>query len=141
MYHGRFRKSHYEAGYHWGNFAVIECNCNHIEVIKPTENDSFVVAANGFISQKMLECNNHDIDDWRSDERYSVAYNALRENKNYFSFELAKDILSGKHGFMCQYERNKGADTVWSVIYDMKNKKFLELRTIHHARNLLKITE
>lgn len=110
-----------------GNFAVIECNCNHVEVIKPMEHDSFVVAANGFVSQKMIEYNNHDIDDWRSDERYSVAYNALKENKNYFSAELARDILSGRHGFMCQYERSKGADTVWSVIYDVKNKKIFRV--------------
>ncbi|MFG6368086.1 MAG: linear amide C-N hydrolase [Lachnospiraceae bacterium] len=110
---------------HFGNFAVIECNCYHVEVIKPTENDSFVVAANGFVSQKMTEYNS--IDDWHSSERYSVAYNALRENKNNFSFKLARDILSGKYGFMCQYERNKGADTVWSVIYDIKNKKIFRV--------------
>ncbi len=110
---------------HFGNFAVIECNCCHVEVIKPTENDSFVVAANGFVSQKMTEYNS--IDDWHSSERYSVAYNALRENKNNFSFKLARDILSGKYGFMCQYERNKGADTVWSVIYDIKNKKIFRV--------------
>ena len=34
-----------------------------------------------------------------------------------------RQILSGKHGFMCQYDRKKGADTVWSVVYDLKNKK------------------
>lgn len=110
-----------------GNYAVIECNCNRVEVIKPTEQDCFVVAANGFVSQKMIEYHNHVIDDWRSDERYSVVCNALRENKNRFSFELARDILSGKHGFMCQYERDKGADTVWSVIYDVKNKKIFRV--------------
>ena len=106
-----------------GNFAVIECNCCHIEVIKPTENESFVVAANCFVSQKMIEYNNHDIDDWHSGERYSVAYNSLKKSKNHFSAELARDILSGKYGFMCQYERKSGADTVWSVIYDVKSKK------------------
>lgn len=95
-----------------GNFAVIECNCSHIEVIKPTESDSFVVAANCFVSPKMLEYNNHDIDDWRSGERYSVAHNSLKKNKNHFSDEFARDILSGKYGFMCQYERKSGADTV-----------------------------
>lgn len=112
---------------HCGNFAVIECNCNRVEIIKPTEYDSFVVTTNGFVSPQMTEYNNHNIDDWRSDERYSVAYNALKENANYFSFDLAKDILSGKHGFMCQYERNKGADTVWSVIYDIKNKRIFRV--------------
>lgn len=110
-----------------GNFAVIECNCNHVEVIKPTESDSFVVAANCFVSPKMIEYNNHDIDDWHSDERYSVAYNSLKKNKNHFSADLARDILSGKYGFMCQYDRKSGADTVWSVIYDVKNKKIFRV--------------
>lgn len=165
MYHGRFRKSHYEAGFNSGmlvryllekckttnevidtlnmipiasqqtltvmdnvgNFAVIECNCCHVEVIKPTESDSFVAAANCFVSTKMTEYNNHNIDDWHSDERYSVAYNSLRKNKNIFSTELARDILSGKYGFMCQYDRKSGADTVWSVIYDVKNKKIFRV--------------
>lgn len=36
-----------------GNFTVIECNCSHVEEIRPTENDSFVVATNGFVSQKI----------------------------------------------------------------------------------------
>ena len=106
-----------------GNFAVIECNCSHIEIIKPAGHNCFIVATNSFVSQKMAEYNNHAIDNWHSDERYSVAYNALKENRNHFSVGLARDILSGKHGFMCQYKRNKGADTVWSVIYDIKNKK------------------
>lgn len=66
---------------------------------------------------------NYDIDDWRAEERHSVAYNPLKENNNNFSIELVKDILSGKYGFMCQYDRKKNADTVWSVIYDVKYRK------------------
>lgn len=110
-----------------GNFAVIECNCSHIEIIKPAGDNCFIVATNSFVSQKMAEYNNHVIDNWHSNERYSVAYNVLKENRNHFSVGLARDILSGKHGFMCQYERNKGADTVWSVIYDIKNKKIFRV--------------
>ena len=108
-----------------GNFAVIECNCDHIDVIKPTEQDSFVVAANGFVSPGMTGYNG--IDEWHSNERYSVAYNSLMANKTHFSVELAKDILSGKYGFMCQYDRNLGVDTVWSVIYDVKNKRIFRV--------------
>ena len=106
-----------------GEIAVVECNCNHIEVIRPTEHNGFVAAANTFISSKMDKYNKHNIDNWQSDERYSVACNALEKNTNHFSAELAMNILSGKYGFMCQYERKKGADTVWSVVYDIKNKK------------------
>lgn len=106
-----------------GNMVVVECNCNHIEVIKPNKDGNFVATANNFNSKKMTEYRNCGIDDWRSDERYDVAYNTLKENNGKFSLALAKNILSGKYGFMCQYDRKTGADTVWSVIYDLKNKK------------------
>ncbi len=58
-----------------------------------------------------------------TEKRYLIAYNSLKENNNKFSTELANEILSGKFGFMCQYDRKTNADTVWSVIYDIKNKK------------------
>ena len=29
------------------------------------------------------------------------------------------ELLSGKYGFMCQYDRAAGQDTVWSVVYDL----------------------
>ena len=71
----------------------------------------------------MKEYNNYNIDNWKAEERYFASYNTLKENSNNFSIELTKDILSGKYGFMCQYDRKTNADTVWSVIYDIKNKK------------------
>lgn len=33
------------------------------------------------------------------------------------------NLLGGKYGFMCQYDRKTNADTVWSVVYDLKNKQ------------------
>ena len=63
------------------------------------------------------------IDNWKAKERYEVAHNSLKRNKNNFSIELVKEVLSGKYGFMCHYERKTNADTVWSVIYDTKNKR------------------
>ena len=33
------------------------------------------------------------------------------------------DLLCGKYGFVCQYDRKTNADTVWSVVYDLKNNK------------------
>lgn len=106
-----------------GDMVVIECNPKNIEIIRPNEDENFVATANNFNSLKMREYRNGGIDDWNSDERYKVAYNSLKEYKNKYSLELAKDILSGKFGFMCQYSRKTGADTVWSVIYDLKNNK------------------
>ncbi len=31
------------------------------------------------------------------------------------------NLLSGKYGFMCQYDRKTNADTIWSVVYDLKS--------------------
>lgn len=106
-----------------GNIVVVECNANNIEIIKPNEKGNFVTTANEFNSHNMKKYNNYDIDNWKAEERYLVAYNSLKENNNNFSIKLAKDILSGKYGFMCQYDRKTNADTVWSVIYDIKNNK------------------
>lgn len=106
-----------------GNIAVIECNCKYVEVIYPNEDGNFVTTANEFISEKMKVYNNYHVDSWRAEERYFVSYTALKESQNNFSFDLIRDILSGKYGFMCQYDRKLDADTVWSVIYDIRNNK------------------
>lgn len=36
---------------------------------------------------------------------------------------FAMDVLSGKYGFMCQYDRKTGKDTVWSVVYDVGEQR------------------
>ena len=35
----------------------------------------------------------------------------------------AFDLLTGKKGFLCQYDRATGKDTVWSVVYDLKRRR------------------
>lgn len=110
-----------------GNIAVVECNCEDIEIIKPNQNENFLVTANDFNSKKMKKYNTiehwYGEDDWKSTERYCVASSALKNNKNFFDIKLMKDVLSGKYGFMCQYDRRKNQDTSWSVIYDIRNSK------------------
>lgn len=107
-----------------GDMVVVECNPYVVEIISPKENEQYVVTANNYNSLKLTEYKNDDnIDDWNSSERYNVAYRALKSKNNQFSLNCAEDILSGKFGFMCQYDRKMGADTVWSVIYDVKNKR------------------
>ena len=104
-----------------GNIVVAECNCEEIEIIRPNKDGNFVTTTNEFNSKKMKKFNNYKVDNWKAEERYLVAYNTLKKSKNNYSFDLIKDILSGKYGFMCQYDRKTDADTVWSVIYDIKN--------------------
>ncbi len=104
-----------------GEIAVVECNSKMLVLIKPDDNKHFVATANNFNSQAMQAYRNPDIDDWRSDERYHTAYKALTQN--HYSLQFAQDVLSGRHGFMCQHNRKENVDTVWSVVYDLRRKK------------------
>ena len=106
-----------------GDIAVIECNAENLVVIRPIPRQDFVVAANCFNTPRMLPYRNTEIDDWRADERYNTAVNALANHPKGYSVQFAQDILAGKYGFMCQYDRKTNADTVWSVVYDLKRKQ------------------
>ena len=66
---------------------------------------------------------NHKIDNWFAEERYQTLYSAFSEKNGGFNFPFAEKLLSGDYGFLCQYDRSTGKDTVWSVIYDMKRHK------------------
>ena len=37
--------------------------------------------------------------------------------------ELAQAILSGKHGFMCQYDPSLNFETIWSSVFDINGKR------------------
>lgn len=110
-----------------GEIAVVECNPKEMEIIRPRSGEQFVATANNFNSEKMRAYRNSVIDDWHSDERYRNAQNALKNNKDGYSVTFAEDVLSGKYGFMCQYDRRQNADTVWSVVYDLKRKQVLRV--------------
>jgi predicted choloylglycine hydrolase len=99
---------------------VVECNCEKIVVIEPQKDENYVVATNHFVSPEMQQYTGPAL--FNSKERYKVARQALNANNNY-SCELAKNILGGKYGFMCQYERKLGFDTLWSTVYDLKNDR------------------
>jgi len=104
-----------------GDMAVVECNCEKIVVIEPKANENFVVSANHFVSPEMQPYERLCF--IGAKVRYEVAGQALRKNKIY-SCDLAKEILGGKHGFMCQYDsRNYGFDTLWSTVYDLTNDR------------------
>lgn len=101
-----------------GNSVVVECDCDDIVIIEQVDK---LVAVNAFYSDELKHKRNLGIDDWYATDRYETILNSL--NKDKYSFDYARDILSGKYGFTCQYDRKTGKDTVWSVIYDTKNKK------------------
>lgn len=105
-----------------GNIAVIECNSERTEVIRPSGKQVFVCATNIFNSKKMAALQNLSIDNWQSETRYNTLVQALRKRNGKMNVDTAMNLLAGKDGFLCQYDRATGKDTVWSVIYDLKEK-------------------
>ena len=111
---------------------------------------SYLCAVNRFRHPEMQEYNNPEIDDWFSGPRLKTMEGFFSNNpeiddwfsgprlktmegffssagsgsgKNITTLQSAKELLSGKYGFLCQYEKASGKDTVWSVVYDLKNLK------------------
>jgi predicted choloylglycine hydrolase len=103
-----------------GEMAVVECNCEKIVIIEPKEDDNYIVSTNQFVSPEMQRYEILSFPD--SKVRYEVAHKALK-TADVYSVELAEKILGGKYGFMCQYERKSGFDTLWSTVYDLKNDR------------------
>lgn len=69
----------------------------------------------------MASFTNPEIDNWQAETRYQTLKNALERKRGQIGIQSAQELLAGKDGFLCQYDRSTGKDTVWSVIYDLKN--------------------
>ena len=106
-----------------GDMAVAECTPDKNFIRKPVTGESFVVAANHFSSDEMQEYNASNWNIYSSDKRYQTAYNALKHINYVDGVEHAKNILSGKHGFMCQYQKTLNFETIWSSVFDITHNK------------------
>lgn len=106
-----------------GEIALVECNCKKIEVYKNFNENSYFISTNIFQSESMKKYNKVDYDNWFSQERYQTLEKFLNKNFKICNVEEIKKLLAGENGFMCQYDRKTGKDTVWSSIYDLKSKK------------------
>lgn len=104
-----------------GAAAVIECNAKNMELRYADEENPFVSAVNAFHFHGMEKYRIEGINDWNAGERYETLQTAFRsgdaEKKDAVSF--AVDVLKGEYGFICQYDRRTGKDTVWSAVYDV----------------------
>jgi predicted choloylglycine hydrolase len=109
-----------------GKMIVVECNPKKIHIRYPKKNvndEEFIIAVNHFTSKEMWKHDASDRNVFYSKERYQTTFNALKNLQYNDSFEHARNILSGKHGFMCQYRKELNFDTIWSSIFDISNNK------------------
>lgn len=96
----------------------LECSPQKL-IIK--EGSSFA-ATNHFVSEEMKEFE-EEKNLYFSHERFITAKNALNHESRINLLYHVDNILSGKHGFMCQYSKALKFDTVWSSLYDITGKK------------------
>lgn len=105
-----------------GAIAVVECDHQKLETAPPPgQSAHFVCATNSFHLPGMAGRRWEREDDWSADERYETMTSALGRHAPDLAF--ARALLSGEHGFLCQYDRSTGRDTVWSVIYDLTGRR------------------
>ena len=104
---------------------VVECNPFKINIRYPEKNENseeFIVTVNHFTSKEMSKHDASNKNIYSSKIRYETAYNALKKADYIDATHYTKEILSGKHGFMCQYKKIK-FETIWSSIFDITNNK------------------
>lgn len=109
-----------------GNMVVAECCAQEINLRDPELNSAgepFIITVNHFTSGRMEKYDAGSGNEFFSADRYSTAFNAFQCNDYPDGVEYAKNILSGRYGFMCQYERSLNFDTVWSSVFDITNRK------------------
>lgn len=103
-----------------GDILVLECYAGGLQVIRPKKKRPFVCATNLFHSVEFAPKNRLDIDSWKAEPRYQTMVRRLEQCAPLMGLVEARDLLAGKNGFLCQYDRTTGKDTVWSVIYDLR---------------------
>jgi predicted choloylglycine hydrolase len=109
-----------------GSMVVAECNPLQINIRYPEKNkngEKFIITVNHFSSELMWKHDGSDRNVYSSEARYQTVYNALKKMENADGFEYAKSILSGKHGFICQYDKALNFDTIWSSVFTISNNR------------------
>ncbi|MCW8965641.1 MAG: C45 family autoproteolytic acyltransferase/hydrolase [Candidatus Pacearchaeota archaeon] len=103
---------------------IVECHPDKINIRKSDKNkngEKFVVTVNHFTSKSMQKYDRSKQNVYSSKARYETAYASLKKEDYKDAINYAKDILSGKHGFMCQYKNIK-FETIWSSIFNISDK-------------------
>lgn len=104
----------------WGIGAIVECNCD--AVIVRSLDQGVLFTTNHYITSELQKYQYQGKDDIYSHKRYQT-FERFVNNEKLYSVEKIQSLLSGKYGFMCQYDRKKGMDTVWSCVYDLKESQ------------------
>ena len=105
-----------------GDIAVAECGPEGVRVERP--GGPFVCATNLFHSG-LADPLPPGLDTWRAAERYDTMRRVLEREGETITSSGVQALLAGRKGFLCQYDRTTGQDTVWSVACDLTRRNYL----------------
>jgi predicted choloylglycine hydrolase len=109
-----------------GDMVVVECHPLKMHIRYPEKNkhgEKFIITVNHFTSKEMWKHDASDRNVYLSSQRYQTAFTALKNIDDSNGVEYAINILSGKYGLMCQYDKALNFETIWSSVFDMTNNK------------------
>jgi predicted choloylglycine hydrolase len=109
-----------------GDMVVVECHPLKMHIRYPEKNkhgEKFIITVNHFTSKEMWKHDASNRNVYLSSERYLTALTALKNIDDSDGVEYAINILSGKYGLMCQYDKVLNFETIWSSVFDMTNNK------------------
>jgi predicted choloylglycine hydrolase len=109
-----------------GEMMVVECNPLAMHIRCPEKNrrgERFIVTVNHFSSEEMWQHDASDRNAYFSEARYQTAHRALMDIEDDDGVDYAMEILSGRYGFICQYEKSLNFETIWSSVFDIQKNK------------------
>lgn len=105
-----------------GQKVVLEASPARVQVREPERDEDFIVATNNFRLPEMLPLEQVTDRNWyQSLTRYETVSTALRTMNTGLGLQECQEILGGRHGFVCQYSRASGFDSLWSTAVDLKS--------------------
>lgn len=109
-----------------GDMAVVEACAEKIRVRRPDNSENFIIATNNFLHPEMKEMEqDHDRDWFHSKRRYKTIHDALILHSAEFNLHETQRLLSGGYGFICQYEKSSGIDTIWSFTANIDRSEIM----------------
>lgn len=108
-----------------GDMAVVEMCSEKLRVRRPLNGEKYMISTNHFIHEEMKVYDNRPDPNWyNTKQRYETVEHVLKSHSE-LGRKIGIDLAKGKYGFVCQYDRKLGFDTLWSVSYQLSDLSIL----------------
>ncbi len=104
-----------------GDMVVAECTGTVKKIRDPLtihKDLRIVCTANCFVSEEMKQFERED-ETYKAIERYHTVIHAITDYSGTDVIRYKEEILKGKHGFICQYEKGLNFEMIWSSVFDL----------------------